>query len=288
MAANTGATFLRIMLGAELIRLRENAGLSGEQAAKAVGCAPSTITNLEKGTTGFRRIGQYAELLTAYGVDFEGQELLLDWYKNAKGDDWWTPNTSVLPSGMPVYLGLESGAQIVSPWCPSVVYGLLQTEEYTRALVETAKAADERTTDFVDSTVEVRANRKKLITEHGSELVCLMDESALRNVVGNGDIMRRQYAEIAELSKLRNVAVRIIPFSAPAYRVTSGGFTVLEFDRRALPGPVVAVSTVSHSMQVVSKPKVVKQFARRFDYLARGARPDHETPALLRKLAREV
>ncbi|BDT39544.1 helix-turn-helix domain-containing protein [Streptomyces yaizuensis] len=288
MAANTGATFLRIMLGAELTRLRDGAGLSGEQAAKAAGCAPSTITNIEKGTTGFRRIGQLTDLLTAYGVGFEGQELLLDWYKNAKGDDWWTPNTSVLPSGMPAYLGFESGARIVSPWCPSVVYGLLQTEEYARALIESAKAADERTTDFVDSSVEVRANRKRLITEHGVELVCLMDESALRNVVGDGGIMRRQYAEIAELSKLRNVTVRIIPFSAPAYRVTSGGFTVLDFDRKALPGPVVAVSTVSHTMQVVSKPKVVKQFARRFDFLARGALPDHETPALLEKYAREV
>jgi hypothetical protein len=189
---------------------------------------------------------------------------------------------------MPAYLGFESGARIVSPWCPNVVYGLLQTEEYARALIESAKAADERTTDFVDGSVEVRANRKKLITEQDVELVCLMDESALRNVVGDGDIMRRRYAEIAELSKLRNVTVRIIPFSAPAYRVTSGGFTVLDFDRKALPGPVVAVSTVSHTMQVVSKPKVVKQFARRFDFLARGALADHETPALLEKLAREV
>ncbi|MFD7668130.1 helix-turn-helix domain-containing protein [Streptomyces sp. NPDC059788] len=288
MAANTGSTFLRIMLGVELTQLRDKAELSGEQAAKAAGCAPSTITNIEKGTTGFRRIGQFTELLAAYNVGFEGQDLLLDWYKSAKGDDWWTPNTSVLPSGMPTYLGFESGARIVSPWCPNVVYGLLQTEEYARALFESAKAADERTTDFVDSSVEVRANRKRLITEQGVELVCLMDESALRNVVGDGAVMRRQYAEIAGLSKLPNVTVRIIPFAAPAYRVTSGGFTVLDFDRTALQGPVVAVSTVSHTVQVVSKPKVVRQFTRRFDFLARGALPDHETAAYLEQLARKV
>ncbi|GGN45020.1 transcriptional regulator [Streptomyces kronopolitis] len=288
MAANTGATFLRIMLGAELIRLRDKAGLSGEQAAKAARCAASTITNLEKGTTGFRRIAQFTDLLTAYGVDFEGQELLLDWYKNAKGDDWWTPNTSVLPSGMPVYLGLESGARILRPWCPNVVYGLLQTESYARALMESAKGADETTTDFIDGSVAVRANRKKLITEAGAELFCLMDESALRNVVGDADTMRGQYREIAELAKLPNVTVRIIPFSAPAYRVTSGGFTVLDFDRKDLPGPVVSMSTVTGTMQVVSKPRVVKQFARRIDFLAGGALPDHETPALLERYAREV
>lgn len=288
MAANTGSTFLRIMLGAELTRLREGAGLSGEQAARAAGCAPSTITNLEKGTTGFRRIGQFTDLLAAYGVDFAGQELLLNWYKSAKGDDWWTPNSSVLPSGMPPYLGFESGAKSLMPWCPNVVYGLLQTEEYARALIECAKAANELTTDFVDSSVGVRANRKKLITERNVELVCVMDESALRNVVGNAETMQGQYEEIANLVKLPNVTVRIIPASAPAYRITAGHFTVLDFDRKDLPGPVVASDTVYYQTHVASKPRVVKQFMRRFDFLARGALPDHETPAFLERLAREV
>ncbi|MEU7161796.1 Scr1 family TA system antitoxin-like transcriptional regulator [Streptomyces chrestomyceticus] len=145
------------MLEAELTRLRDKAGLSGEQAAKAAGCAPSTITNIEKGTTGFRRIGQFTELLAAYNVGFEGQDLLLDWYKNAKGDDWWTPNTSVLPSGMPAYLGFESGARIVSPWFPNAVYELLQTEEYARVLFESAKAADERSR--TSSTARPRSGR---------------------------------------------------------------------------------------------------------------------------------
>lgn len=288
VAANTGSTFLRIALGAELIRLRERAGLSGEQAARAAGCAPSTITNLEKGTTGFRRISQFVDLLVAYGVDDDGQRMLLDWYRNAKGEDWWTPNTSVLPSGMPPYLGFESGAKFMSLWCPNVIYGLLQTEEYARALIESAKAADERTTDFVDSSVEVRANRKKLITERGVELVCVMDESALRNVVGDAGVMRRQYEEIATLAKRPNVTVRIIPFAAPTYRVTVGAFTVLDFNRNDLPGPVVASDNVSYQTHVVSKPKVVKQFVRRFDFLARGALPDHETPVFLERLAREA
>ncbi|MFE7117198.1 helix-turn-helix domain-containing protein [Streptomyces sp. NPDC057654] len=288
MAANTGATFLRIMLGAELARLRENAGLSGEQAAKAAKCAASTITNLEKGTTGFRRIGQYVDLLTAYSVDDEGQELLLDWYKNAKGDDWWTPNVSVLPSGMPAYLGFESGAKTLSPWCPGVVYGLLQTEEYARELMLSAKAADETTTDFIDSAVAVRINRKKLITEGGLELVCLMDESALTNMVGNPDVMHCQYEEITRLAKLPNVTVQIIPATAPAYRLTAGNFTVLDFDRKALPGPVVSASTVVGAVQVISKQKVVKRFSRRFDFLTRGALPDHETPGFLERLARRA
>ncbi|MEV8403831.1 DUF5753 domain-containing protein [Streptomyces niveus] len=125
---------------------------------------------------------------------------------------------------MPVYLGFESGARILRPWCPNVVYGLLQTERYARALMESAKGTDETTTDFIDGSVAVRANRKKLITEASAELFSLMDEPALRDVVADGETTRGQYREIAELAKLPNVTVRIIPFSAPAYRVTSGGF----------------------------------------------------------------
>ncbi|MFD7015233.1 helix-turn-helix domain-containing protein [Streptomyces sp. NPDC059928] len=288
MAANTGSTFLWIMLGSELGRLREKAGLSGEQAAKAAACAPSTITNLEKGTTGFRRIGQFTDLLDAYGIDDVGQELLVDWYKNAKGEDWWTPNTSVLPSGMPAYLGFESGAVGLNTWVPSVVYGLLQTEQYARALIESAKAADERTTEFVDSSVAVRANRKKIITEQGVELVCVMDEGALRNMVGDPGIMRGQYEEIIRLNELPNVTVQIIPFSAPAYRVTAGPFTLLHFEPTSLPRPVLSMDTVSHAVQVISKPRVVKQFQRRFDFLSRAALPAHETSAVVERIAREV
>lgn len=288
MAANVRSTFLRIVLGAELTRLREQAGLTGEQAAKSVGCAPSAISRVENGTSGFQRIEHFTKLLDAYRVGFEGQELLTDWYRNAKADDWWTPTVSVLPSGVSLFLAFESGATAMWAWCPMVVYGLLQAKAYTRALMESAKAADERTTEFVDSSVDIRMTRKKRITEDGMELVCIMDESALRNMVGSAEIMREQYREIAELAKLPNVTVQIIPASAPAYRVLGGAFHILDFDRKALPAPVVAMDTVAHSMQVTSKARQVKQFQRRFEFLTRGALPDHETPAFLEKLAREV
>ncbi|MEV0446116.1 helix-turn-helix transcriptional regulator [Streptomyces spectabilis] len=288
MAANTGATFLRLTLGAELVRLREQKGLTGDEAAKAVGCAPSTISKIEQGTTGFRLIGQFIKLLEVYDVDDDGRELLVDWYKNAKGNDWWTTMASEMPSGLPLFLGFESGALALSTWSPNVVYGLLQTHDYARALMESAKAADERTTAFIDSAVEVRMNRKKRITQDGMELDCIMDESALRNMVGSPAVMREQYAEIAELAQLPNVTVRIIPFSAPTYRMTAGYFNVMEFGRDTLPGPVASMSNASYTTQVVSKPRAVKQFIRRFDFLARGALPAHETVAFLDRLAREV
>lgn len=289
MAAHVGSTFLRIMLGAELTRLREQAGLTGDQAAKAVGLrSASMISKVESGHSGFERIDQLMKLLDEYKVPFEGQEMLADWYRNAKGGDWWSPKSSTMPSGMNLFLAFESGAKAVKVCTPQVVNGLLQTENYARALIESARIADDRTTEFVENSVEVRMTRKKRITEEGMELVCIMDESALRNMVGGTQVMREQYEEIERLSAFRNVTVRIIPFAAPTYRVF-GEFHVLDFDRKGLPDPVVvANSTVDQGMKCLSKPRPVKQFVRRFDILAQGALPAHETPAFLQRLKREV
>ncbi|MFD9535085.1 helix-turn-helix domain-containing protein [Streptomyces sp. NPDC060010] len=288
MAANVRATFLRIVLGAELTRLREQAGLTGDQAARSVGCAPSAISRVENGTSGFQRIEQFTKLLDAYKVPFEGQEVLTDWYRNAKADGWWGPSVSVLPSGMSLFLAFESGAKVVKACTPMVVNGLLQAERYARALIESARIADDRTLAFVESAVEVRMTRKKRITEEGMELVCIMDESAITNMVGSPQIMLEQYEEIERLAALPNVTVRIIPSSAPTYRVF-GEFHVLDFDRKELPDPVVvASSTLDQGMECLSKPRPVKQFVRRFDILAQGALPAHETPAFLHRAAREV
>ncbi|MFG2986225.1 helix-turn-helix domain-containing protein [Streptomyces sp. NPDC048258] len=289
MAAHVGSTFLRIMLGAELTRLREQAGLTGDQAAKAIGLrSASMISKVESGQSGFERIDQLMKLLNEYKVPFEGQEMLADWYRNAKGGDWWSPKVSVLPSGLNTFLAFESGARSARVWTPMVVNGLFQTEDYARALIESARIADDRTSEFVDNAVEVRVTRKKRITEEGMELVCIMDESALTNWVGSPEIMQAQYEEIRRLSALPNVTVRIIPAKAPAYRVVGGEFFILDFDRKELPGPAVVSSGVGGEVRVLSKERMVKQFSRRFDQLAQGALPVHETPAFIDRVAREV
>ncbi|MER6256277.1 helix-turn-helix transcriptional regulator [Streptomyces sp. NPDC001584] len=289
MAAHVGPTFLRIMLGAELTRLRDQAGLTGDQAAKAIGLrSASMISKVESGHSGFERIDQFMKLLDEYKVPFEGQEMLADWYRNAKGGDWWSPKSATMPSGMNLFLAFESGAKITKVVTTQVVNGLLQAETYARALHESARIADDRTSEFVENAVEVRMTRKKRITEEGMELVCIMDESALRNMVGGPEIMLEQYEEIRRLASLPNVTVRIIPFSAPTYRVF-GEFHVLDFDRKELPDPVVVTSsTVDQGMKCLSKLRPVKQFVRRFDILAQGALPAHETPAFLEQLEREV
>ncbi|MEV6957245.1 helix-turn-helix transcriptional regulator [Streptomyces sp. NPDC051183] len=288
MAANVGATFLRIMLGAELTRLRERAGLTGAQAAKAAGCAASTITNIESGTSGFRRIEQLSALLGEYKLSRDEHAMLMDWHKQAKADDWWTASVSVLPSGMNLYLALESGAVETKWWVPGVVNGLLQTPEYAHALILAAKEANDTTNEFVEHAVDVRLKRQKRITEEGMKLHCVMEEAGLTNTVGSSKIMRAQLTAIAELNERPNVTIQIIPKRAPTYRATSGDFGIFSFDPEQRLEPAVASGTVDGATRISSTPKSIKQFDRRFEALTLGALPPYETPKFLEQLSREV
>ncbi|MEV7556507.1 helix-turn-helix transcriptional regulator [Streptomyces sp. NPDC089795] len=288
MAANVGATFLRIVLGAELTRLRKQAGLTGSAAAATAGCSASTISDVEQGKTGFRRIEHLAKLLEAFGVDEAGCELIMGWHRQAKGDDWWSPSVSELPSGMNLYLALESGASEAKWWVPSVVNGLCQTRDYAHALILTAKTANDTTDKFVESAVEIRMTRQKRITEEGMRLHCIMDEAALTNTVGSSTIMRAQLEHIAELNERPNIDIQIIPKAAPTYRAVSGDFAIFSYDPKQSLAPAVASGTVDGTTRISSKEQQAKEFTRRFETLARGAMPAYETPKLLERLAREV
>ncbi|MEW1639831.1 helix-turn-helix transcriptional regulator [Streptomyces sp. NPDC093801] len=288
MAANVGKTFLRIVLGQELTRLREQAGLTLAQAGKEAGCAGSTVHNVESGTTGFRRIEQLAALLAGYNLSKADRAMLMDWHRQAKGEDWWTTSVSYLPSGMNLYLAMESGANDAKWWCHGVVNGLLQTPDYAHWLIRSAKLAHDTTEEFIEQAVDIRIKRQRRITEEGMELTCIMDEAALTNVVGSSEIMRQQLRAIAELNELPNVTIQIIPKRAPTYRAIGGDFGIFSFAPEQRLAPAVASATVDGTTRVSSKERQTKQFHRRFEALAQGALPPYETPQFLEQLSREV
>ncbi|MCY0940182.1 MULTISPECIES: helix-turn-helix domain-containing protein [Streptomyces] len=288
MAANVGKTFLRIVLGQELTRLRDQAGLTLAQAAKDAGCATSTVHNVESGTSGFRRVEQLAALLGAYKLNKADQAMLMAWHRQAKGDDWWTTSVAHLPSGMNLYLAMESGASAAEWWCHGVINGLFQTQEYAHELILSAKAANDTTDEFIEQAVDVRIKRQKRITEEGMKLTCIMDEAALTNMVGSSALMRRQLQGLIELTDLPNVIILIIPRRAPTYRAVGGDFGIFSFDPAQRLEPAVASATVDGTTRVSSKERQTKQFKRRFEVLTQGALPRYDTVKFLEQLSREV
>ncbi|MGW1199924.1 helix-turn-helix domain-containing protein [Streptomyces sp. NPDC002536] len=287
MAVKTGPTIRRVQLGKELKRLRERAGMSLVQAVEGLAFSDTKLWRVERGMTSLDKLSDLRSLCERYGVeDDEDVDFLVRIQRESLSRDWWMPYRSVMPSGMALFVGLEADARRLRAWQPTVVYGLLQTEAYARAMFETAKPVEETTTEFVERNIQLRVDRKELITRSKSpvELRIILSEAAVRIVYGSTDVMREQCAEIVELNKLDNVTVQILPSITPTYRA-AGNFTLMDFD--------APVTTVVHTdggagaVNVIDKETEVWAHTRRFDAMSAGALGPGETPGFLERLARE-
>jgi transcriptional regulator with XRE-family HTH domain len=286
MAARRGATFRRRELGKELRRLREKNGLTILEAAEGLGFSDAKLSRVETGVNGLPRVADMEKLLDRYGVtDIDDREWLLTLHRDSLASDWWRPYRNAMPSGLHTYVGLEMDARAMRAWQSQVVFGLLQTESYTRALFKTAKPVEETNTEFVEHSTRVRMERREVITRQDNplELRVVLDESALRRVVGGPEVMREQYEAIAELSTLDNVTVQVLPLFLPTYRATDN-FIVLDFDGGVSPVVELEYSTVSFT----DKESEVWKYNRRFDAMREGALPTTETCRFLKELAREL
>jgi transcriptional regulator with XRE-family HTH domain len=275
-----------MQLGAELRRLREKAGLTLAEAVDGLALSTTKVHRVENGLTAFRSTAELRLLLERYGVaDEEDIEFLTEIQRDSLNRGWWSQYRSVMPSGMAMYVGLESGAKSARQWHPSVVAGLLQTERYTREMLQVAKPIEEHTTEVVERNIQLRMERKERLTGKNGrlELWCVLDEGALRKMVGGPDVMREQYEEIIRLTKLDNVTVQILPLDVATYR-SSFNFVLLELEAPAL---TVVQMDMPEGSSVSDKDTTIWAFNRRFDALRAGALPPGETPTFLHRLAGE-
>ncbi|MEO3754030.1 helix-turn-helix transcriptional regulator [Streptomyces sp. B6B3] len=287
MAAPTGPTVRRMQLGWELKRLREKNGFTLAQAVDGLTFSTSKLFRVETGQSALPKVADLKTLLDRYGVtDEDDIDFLVEIHRDSLNRGWWSHYRSTMPSGMATYVGLESGAHTIRAWQPNVVLGLLQTERYARELFLAAKQINEVTTEFLERSVQLRMDRKSMITrrENPIALWAILDEAALLRVVGSAEAMREQYDEIARLAALDNVTVQILPTRTPTYR-SADNFTLLTFGD---PLPTVVQSDMADGSNVSDKDVTVWAFDRRFDALRAGALAPSETPEFLNRLAREI
>ncbi|MER7795047.1 helix-turn-helix transcriptional regulator [Streptomyces sp. NPDC097640] len=287
MAAPTGPTVRRMQLGWELKRLRDKAGFTLAEAVDGLTFSTTKLYRVENGLSALPKSADLRALLDRYGVeDEEDVDFLTDIHRDSLNRGWWSLFRSVLPSGMGMYIGLESGARSVRAWQPNVVLGLLQTERYAREMFQAAKPVHETTTEFVERHIQIRMERKRALTRRDNplQLWVIQDEASLRRVVGSREVMREQYEEILKLARLDNVTVQILPLSTATYR-TGANFNLLEF---GTPLPTVVQSDAAEASEISDKDITIWAFARRFEALQAGALAPGETPAFLQQLAREV
>lgn len=281
-----GPTVHRRQLGAELRRLRETAGLRMEDAAKALECSHTRISRIETGKGGaVAKPADVRKLCEIYGVGDDRQvQMLLDMLSVVSQQrGWWEAFEAVLPSGLEVYVGLESDARSERAWEPLVVHGLLQTPEYARALIQAARI---HSPSDIDDLVQVRAERKKLLTRPRDplELWAVLDEAVLRRPVGGADVMTDQLAHLRELAEFPNVTIQVLPFGKGAHPGLGGAFALLEFETDP---SVVYVDSPGGNLYL-EKQRDVRRFVQAFDLLMATALDPDESTAQLESAAREM
>ncbi len=232
-----GPTVPRIALGVQLRRLREASNVSAAEAAEAIRATHSKISRMERGRTAARP-RDVADLLSLYGVTDETErEKLLALTRETSVPGWWRRYSDVLPRWLELYIGLEKAASIIRTYEVQFVHGLLQTEDYARAviLISHAHAAAWE----VERRVSLRMERKRLLTQPGApELWTVLDEAALRRPPGGAAVMRAQVRHLLELTELPNVTLQIIPFGAGPHAASGGPFTILRFPEPDVPDVV--------------------------------------------------
>ncbi|WP_433172540.1 helix-turn-helix domain-containing protein [Actinoallomurus sp. CA-150999] len=233
-AGASGPTALRILLGSELRRLREKAGVTSVAAAKAIGGSESKISRMELGRSGFKE-ADVAILLSVYGItDAEERDQLLSLTRRANQPGWWHSYGDVLPSWFQSYIGLEQAASRIRTYEPQFVPGLLQTEDYAAAVISLGDFQSEE----VERRVALRATRQRKFRDGALRLWAVIDEIALRRPVGGPEVLRGQLEYLMAAAKQPGLTLQVTPFAASAKHAAPGGFTIMRFADPQLPDVV--------------------------------------------------
>ncbi|WP_037571096.1 helix-turn-helix domain-containing protein [Phaeacidiphilus oryzae] len=282
--SGSGSMVRRILLGSQLRRLREAKGITREDAGYAIRASESKISRMELGRVSFKE-RDVADLLSLYGIDdVDEREALLGLVREANKSGWWHSFSDAMPNWFQTFVGLEEAASLVRTYEVQFIPGLLQTEEYARAIMNLNRPglAEEE----VARRINLRMRRQKLLEDgSGPRLWAIIDEAALRRPVGGPKVMKGQIQKLIDASELPNVVVQVMPFRFGGHAAESGAFTILRF-------PDEDVSDVVYIEQLTSalyldKRDDVDQYIQVMERLSVDSQPPDTTPDLLADIRKD-
>jgi transcriptional regulator with XRE-family HTH domain len=268
----SGPTVRRMLVGAQLRRLRTEQGISREEAGEAIRASEWKIHRLENGQVGFKE-RDVVDLLRLYGVteptEVAGFVVLA---REANQPGWWQPYGDLLPQWFRAYVDLESAASVIRAYEGQYVPGLLQTEDYLRAVVDGAHLDD--SPEEMERRVQLRMTRQTLLTRPDApRLWAVVDEAALRRPVGGREVMRTQLERLVEATKLPNVTLQVLPFGVGAHPAMGGAFSILRFHDQELPD-VVYVEHLTNALYLDRRDDVDHYLHVMENISVRAASPD--------------
>ena len=273
-------TLRQRQLARTLRRLREQAGLSLEEAAPKLDWSTNKLGRIETAQQGVDVHG-VRSMLDLYNVGGAEWAEILDMTREARKKDEWHAY-GISDHG---YVRLEVDAAVVHNYQLAYVPGLLQTAEYARAVFRSFRPP--RTEAELDHHVRVRLVRQRRLTENPPvELVAVVDETVLRRPVGGVEVMRDQLRHLASHAALPSVCFQVVPLSVGAHQGMNGSFTVVGF---AEPGePAIAYMENAVSATHVHEEAEVHAYKLVFDQLRSEALSPHDSVALVERLAADL
>jgi transcriptional regulator with XRE-family HTH domain len=281
-----GPTVRRIVLGSQLRRLREAQGISREDAGYHIRASESKISRLELGRVSFKD-RDVSDLLTLYGVVNEAERApLLAMAREANRPGWWQSYNDVLPNWFQPFIGLEEAAVLIRTYEIQFVPGLLQTEEYARAIMTQGNKS--APPDVVERMVSVRMSRQKILHRSSPpRLWVVVDEAALRRPVGGPKVMRKQLEALLELVEHSTLSLQVMPFSFSGHTADGGAFSILRFPESDL-SDVVYLEHLSGAT-LLEKREEVDTYMDAMNRLCVDSTPPGEpTAQLLQKIISET
>lgn len=273
-------TVRRRRLSAELIALREQAGLTLQQVADKLEWSRAIVANLETGRTRYPQVSHVRLLLDVYGVtDTQRREALFDLTRQARSKGWWTKYGDVLSGG---YVGFESEASGICMYQPQVIPGLLQTRDYAAA----SARAGLNSPEVVDKIVDVRMKRQEIWKrDDPPRLWAVIDEAVIARGAGT-EMMREQIRHLVEMAEAHStITLQVLPFSAGAHAGLSGPFVILDFPNPADQAMVYLESR--HDGLYLEDPQVVSDYRTVLGHVQVSALNPAESIAHLTSLIEE-
>ena len=232
---------------------------------------PVPLYRIERAEHGVA-VGDARLLLDLYGVPAAQREEVLSLVREARQRGWWQSYADALPEPAAAYVGLEQDAASLAQYSAELVPGLLQTEDYARAIRRAGLLAD--TDETTERWLAVRTQRQARL--HGDQALtywAVLNEAVLRRTVGDAEVMHAQLQHLMEVAELPNVTLQVLAFDAGAHAAMDSSFTVIRFADQAAPDVIYIENATS--VLYLEREAEVARYTLIFDHVrVRALDPD--------------
>jgi transcriptional regulator with XRE-family HTH domain len=269
-------TVKRRRLGRKLRELREAAGLDQQEVADATGFSQTKISHIEAAKVAVSS-DDVRTMCELYRVDGPAAEAMASLAREAKKRGWWRAYGDVLTPQTEDFIEVESDAAEMLNFEVDRIPGLLQTDEYTRALVHAVDpSADQET---VEKRVALRVERQQRLLEGRFTLWAVVGSLALDCPVGSVEIYRRQLKRLMDASAQPNITLQVLPYETGEHVAMGMPFALALF---ADGDGAVIIEHLTGNLYLEDQSDV-SRYNLAFRHLCAAALPARESLALVRR-----